>query len=465
MKSNIIFFLTLILFTILSSLHAQKIEKTIINSQDLLKALAYDESGHKVKIYEWKLADRNVTSIIWDEDGNGWSPKGFERRGEVYLTNQEKIIDNKKEEKKWKIFFLGDKYKITKVELTPNTTAQKNAKIIVDKDFIQEKIICEDSNRSKITFYAIKFPKKKRFWMEENTTADQYTISYDKKPICKTAKKRDLKITSTKNMNINQTQIQENITPIKKYSININVEPLDAKIDITNIKDFFHQGIRLKKGIYYFEISKEGYQTYKNSFELTKDSSFDVVLKKNIIVETKQIDAITIPQTLPYVDADSINDRIYEILQDLENKTNYILENRKSMNYAQFMDYHDKVVELENVVMSYQGDDKIWLADKYGVLSWYQNLTTEYKKAIAYAKKGLELAPSLNWINKMLAHAYLFSGYENRAKQIYIENMYTTIDNGRITWEDSVLKDFDFFERFDIHYDMYDEIYQIFNTQ
>ncbi len=242
---------------------------------------------------------------------------------------------------------------------------------------------------------------------------------------------------------------QEPLKEETKYSMVFNVVPSDAKIDITNIKDIFHQGIQLKKGKYYVEISKQGYKTFNNSFELTKNFSFDVVLEKERIEQ---------------ISANTLNNKINTILHNLEAQTQQILTNRKNMKYSQFIAYHDKVTELENVINSYQGNDKKWLADKYGVLSWYQNLTNEQTKAIASAKRGLSLDSSLNWINKTLAHAYLFSGNAKRAKKIYLEHMYTTVNNGKTSWEDSVLQDFDFFTRFGINYPMYDEVYQAFKS-
>jgi len=183
----------LLLITI-STLFAQKpIIK--IEGQELLKVLAYTQNSSYVKLYDWNIGSNTTSPIIWDPNGNNWTPKGFERKGKVYLSNHGKvthtIVDNDTKPGYWLLFMLGNKDKITQVTLTPNIVTLENPSIIIDKAFIQEEIVCEENATFKDTAYRIKFPNKIPFWMEGKTTIssttgnkNEYIISYNTKPLC-----------------------------------------------------------------------------------------------------------------------------------------------------------------------------------------------------------------------------------------------------------------------------------------
>ena len=70
-----------------------------------------------------------------------------------------------------------------------------------------------------------------------------------------------------------------------KFSVNIHTIPANATIKITNIKPKFYQGMRLKKGRYYINVSKQGYITKKQYFDLAENSSYSVTLKKIKVVQ------------------------------------------------------------------------------------------------------------------------------------------------------------------------------------
>ena len=185
--------LILLLITI-SFLFAQKpIIK--IEGQDLLKALAYTQNSPYVKLYDWNIGSEATSPIIWDPNGNNWTPKGFERKGKVYLTNHGKIthtiVDSDTKPGYWLLYMLGNKDKITQATLTPNIVTLENPAIIIDKAFIKEEIVCEENATFKDTAYRVKFPNKVPFWIEEKTeisttkgNKSKYIISYDTKPVC-----------------------------------------------------------------------------------------------------------------------------------------------------------------------------------------------------------------------------------------------------------------------------------------
>ncbi|GIT99707.1 hypothetical protein TSL6_02140 [Sulfurovum sp. TSL6] len=67
---------------------------------------------------------------------------------------------------------------------------------------------------------------------------------------------------------------------IEKYPLTIIANPLDARVQIMNIKPKYYHGIRLVKGKYKIRISKKGYVTQNHIFDPSKYSTYNVMLKK-----------------------------------------------------------------------------------------------------------------------------------------------------------------------------------------
>lgn len=78
-------------------------------------------------------------------------------------------------------------------------------------------------------------------------------------------------------------------------------------------------------------------------------------------------------------------------------------------------------------------DVKTTMADFWGSLSWGFVRSGEFELAIECAQKGLNLDPNQAWINVNLAHAYVFSGRDSDA-----ENLYSEIKDK--PWGDHLLK-------------------------
>lgn len=165
-----------------------------VDGSNFLKALAYTENSPYIPMYDWDIVDSETSPIIWDPNGNNWSPNGFERKGKIYLTNNGKIthtiVDTETKPGYWTLLLLGNNQKIIQAILTPNKVTLENPSIYIDKTFIQEQIICEENAELKHIVYHIKFPQKVSFWMEENQTIStkgnksNYLITFDKKPDC-----------------------------------------------------------------------------------------------------------------------------------------------------------------------------------------------------------------------------------------------------------------------------------------
>ena len=94
----------------------------------------------------------------------------------------------------------------------------------------------------------------------------------------------------------NQTQNQNssynfNNDTKNKYSLKIDATPYNAKVQITNIKPRYYDGIQLKKGHYKIKVSKDGYVTKRGEIDLKGD------LVVNIVLEQKKNSQLSIDTT------------------------------------------------------------------------------------------------------------------------------------------------------------------------
>ncbi len=186
--------LLLLPILLLTALNATPVIK--IEAQELLKYLAHKEGSPYVKLYDWDIGTKEMSPIEWDPNGNNWTPKGFERRGKVYLTNNGKIthsyVDN--EAKKlgfWNLYLLGNKDRIIQATITPNKATLENPSIVIDKAFIQKRVVCQENDAKRVVALNVKFPQSVPIWIEEDTDIDItkgnksiYTISFENEPKC-----------------------------------------------------------------------------------------------------------------------------------------------------------------------------------------------------------------------------------------------------------------------------------------
>ena len=104
------------------------------------------------------------------------------------------------------------------------------------------------------------------------------------------------------NLNLNIKPIKKSVVSVNnissKYSLTIMTVPYNAKINITNIKQQYYDGIKLKPGKYNIEITADGYYTKKGYIELKSDTVLNIKLKKMPKSETKLYSLMIM--TVPY---------------------------------------------------------------------------------------------------------------------------------------------------------------------
>ena len=187
-------YLLLLPILLLTALNATPMIK--IEAQELLKHLAYKEGSPYAKLYDWDIGTKEMSPIEWDPDGNNWTPKGFERKGKVYLANNGKIThnivdDTGKKPGFWDLYLLGNKDKIIQATLAPNKATLENPSIVIDKAFIQKRVVCQENDTKRVVALKVRFPQSVPMWIEEDTDIDTtkgnksiYTISFENKPKC-----------------------------------------------------------------------------------------------------------------------------------------------------------------------------------------------------------------------------------------------------------------------------------------
>ncbi|MBN2524621.1 MAG: TIR domain-containing protein [Bacteroidales bacterium] len=136
-----------------------------------------------------------------------------------------------------------------------------------------------------------------------------------------------------------------------------------------------------------------------------------------------------------------------------------IADTLRSLNlFSEYEDTNSEILRIDSsdYVDDSNGYNKGQLATAFGNLSFAQLLNKKYSDAIISAQKGIELWEQKIWIEKNLAHAYLFSTQFEKAKEIYLkykdeEMMYQNFK----VFKTGCLEDFDYFEEHGItHPDM-----------
>lgn len=70
---------------------------------------------------------------------------------------------------------------------------------------------------------------------------------------------------------------------VKLYALTIEPTPSDAEVYIMNIKPTYSDGMKLKEGNYEIKVKAEGYTTKKKRVYLSRDASYEIILKKNSV--------------------------------------------------------------------------------------------------------------------------------------------------------------------------------------
>jgi hypothetical protein len=131
-----------------------------------------------------------------------------------------------------------------------------------------------------------------------------------------------------------------------------------------------------------------------------------------------------------------------EYLSDL------IAEADKKSDWKAAVSAQKSLVELVNEQAQNEQERKETLPSQYLNLSWYQLEAKDFDGALVSAEAGLKLDPDNLSLETNQAHALLFLGKIEEAEQIYRKNIGKTVDlNGKQSWEQVVLEDFDKFEK------------------
>jgi tetratricopeptide (TPR) repeat protein len=97
------------------------------------------------------------------------------------------------------------------------------------------------------------------------------------------------------------------------------------------------------------------------------------------------------------------------------------------------------------------------LTQTLGLLSWYSLLTRQWPEAKAAADEALALDPKQIWIETNAAHARMFGGDTEAARERYLANRGKKIENHG-TWEEVILDDFKQLREAGLDHPLMDEI-------
>ncbi len=358
-----------------------------IEGQDFLKALGYIENSPYTKLYDWNIGDTQASPIVWDPNGNNWTPEGFERKGKVYLGNQGKIthtiVDTETKPGYWTLLLLGNKDKIVKATLVPNKATLENPSINIDKAFIKEQIVCEENDKIKDTVYRIKFPQKLSFWMKEKTTIStqgnksEYVISFDKKPACAT-KATTNKTSSSNNISgSTKEQIRHFLNSFYKSGEESfpakTLQYYDSKVDrYFSMKNVSKEDILEDKIRYYKKWTTRRYN-FKD-FEVIDSHITDGI--QYYVVSTVADWNVTSAK------GKSRNGISYNIITLIENDNGFLVKGIKSLSGKTATKTNDYIEKSLDNTGSFTGNNKEEL---------YRETREAKKKTISFQENGISI--------------------------------------------------------------------------
>ena len=119
--------------------------------------------------------------------------------------------------------------------------------------------------------------KNDMYYVERNIEKRKYELEKD--GIARFPKSNN----SSSNYNQNNSAKTENknINNQLEYSLTIKTIPSDARVRILNISPKYKHGIKLEKGSYHIEVSKDGYEIIDQWITLNQDIIYTAELKKN----------------------------------------------------------------------------------------------------------------------------------------------------------------------------------------
>jgi len=376
-----------IIFTLLSLLSIVFAQNPIIKVEgsDFLIALAYTENSPYIPMYDWDIGDSKTSPIVWDPNGNNWTPDGFERKGEVYFTNNGKIthtiVDTETKLGYWTLLLLGNKEKIIKATLTPNKVTLENPSINIDKEFIKEQVICEESPELKHIVYHVKFPQKVSFWMEENQiistqgNKSTYVVMFDKKPECAIKTVANKKTNSNKISDSTKGQMKlflEGFYKSGEENFPGKTLPYYAtSVDrYFSIKNATKEDILADKIIYYKKWTKRKYDF--RDFEVLNSYITEGV--QYYIVNT------AVDWNVTSKDEKSVSDTSYNIITLIETDNGFLIKSIKSFDETVKNVDENIGKSLENSSFQKSKEEKI-----------YQKTEEAENKTISFNENGISI--------------------------------------------------------------------------
>lgn len=146
--------------------------------------------------------------------------------------------------------------------------------------------------------------------------------------------------------------------------------------------------------------------------------------------------------------------------ENLKTQRRQISELYKAGDYAgAFALQQTFVARVETTETTEAGKAGPKTADALGNLAWYALIAREFATALAASERASTLAPGQIWVETNRAHALLFLGRPDEARQIYLAHRGARLANETSkTWEDMVADDFQELRKRGLAHTAFDEI-------
>jgi tetratricopeptide (TPR) repeat protein len=144
--------------------------------------------------------------------------------------------------------------------------------------------------------------------------------------------------------------------------------------------------------------------------------------------------------------------KLKEINEENDNLRNISLQYENTDDYTSVINIYEKILSSKGTIVFYD----------YTTIGWFSILSKNFEPAISYLKKGLEVFPDNLYMAEYLAHAYLFNGNIELAKNIYLKNKGKQIETN-LNWNTDVSNNFKMLQSKGLNNEHFQEILDLMN--
>lgn len=245
-------------------------------------------------------------------------------------------------------------------------------------------------------------------------------------------------------LGIYRRDVSATLRKVAELSINAN--------DLKNALDLYQERLKIDRETSVLVFEGRGSDLQNMSIDLGKIAAIQSVLGQAVDARKNYEESLAVDRGLADKNYDNIElqQRISSTffkVADLQLADNDVAGAKKSYQDALAADLQRADVTRFAYLKEVSATTKANVVIAYGSVAWSAVLAAKPQDAAFHAEAALRLDRSKSWIDINRAHAYLFLGRFDEAKEIYLARKDVKTDDNSATFADDIRNDFDLLGR------------------